>query len=213
MDAVPITATATDGPAAQQSLTTNERGRCDGLANTCRQRDFRAGRLAAKRAAWEILGARPKLRMEVRSETDARPVLTLLDAQGIERDAGIELSISHRDGRAVAAIAPAGLRVGVDLELVGSVPGRFARYFLTPAEQRCAPNDDMTVLWSLKEAVWKALGLGRSVAFKELELWWDSLGAFTGAHVLGVFVPMHAELTFPWPEYHVVTVWTVGAVA
>ena len=207
-----VTATATDGAMARSALTLNELKCCETLANTRRQGDFRAGRLAAKRAAREFLGPRPDRTMEVRSGADAPPRLALLDPRGSERKADIELSLSHRDGRAVAAAATAGLRIGVDLELVGAVPRRLARYFLAPSEEGLVADGDPTLLWSLKEAAWKALGLGRSMPFKSLELRCDRGGALQGVLVRGSFVPMRARVMSPWPDYQMTTVWMLGGV-
>ena len=213
MKTAPTTATATDGAAARLALTPHEASTCARLPGSDRQRDFRAGRLAAKRAAMGFVGRGPSWRMEVRSRVDGSPSLSLLDPRGRWRTRSVQLSISHRDGRAVAAIARAGMRVGVDLERVGAVPRRLAGHFLTPREQGLAGGDDPTVLWSLKEAAWKALGLGRSVPLKALELCGDDAGGLQGVRVRDAFVPMHSRLTTPWPGYHLAMVWTIGGAA
>ena len=213
MEAILVTATAVDGAVARSALTPNERKRCGSLANPRRQEDFRAGRLAAKRAAREFLGPRPDRTMEVRSVKDSPPTLALLSTRGTGHKAEIELSLSHRDGRAVAAAAPAGLRIGVDLEVAGAVSRGQARYFLASAEEERVPGTDVTLLWSLKEAAWKALGLGRAVPFKALELCCDREGSLRGVRLWGAFLPMRSRLTSPWPGYHMTTVWMTGGVA
>lgn len=204
---------AKDGAAARLALTRGEADRCARLPTAPRRSDFRAGRLAAKRAASGLLVACPKTRIEVSSRTDGTPSLTRLDARGDGRRIEVELSISHRDARGVAVVAPAGVRVGVDLERIGSVPMAMVRYFLTPTEQRMTTSVDPTILWSLKEAAWKALGLGRSVPFRSVELCADDAGRLLGVRVHGSFVPMHTRLSRPWPEFHMTTVWMTGGVA
>lgn len=178
-----MTATATDGDSARFALSAAERVRCSELPTPTGRRDFRAGRLAAKRAATALLGALPSRCLEIRSGGDTPPTLTVLEDAGRHRAVPVGLSISHRDDRAVAAAAPARLRVGVDLERSGSIPRSHARYFLAPSEMRFASDTDVTVLSSLKEATWKALRLGRGVPFK------------------------------PWPGYHLATVWMRGGTA
>jgi len=217
MKTAPTTGTATDGAAARLALTRYEAATCARLPSSDRQRDFRAGRLAARRAVMGFVGRGPSRSMEVRSGVDGFPSLSLLDPSGRWRTTSVELSISHRDGRAVAAIARAGVRVGVDLERVGAVPRRLAGHFLTPQELDLAGAGDPTVLWSLKEAAWKALALGRSLPLKALELCCDDAGGLRGGlrgvRVRGVFVPMHSRMSTPWPGYHMAMVWTTGGVA
>ena len=213
MDTSPRIATAEDGAAARLSLTRSEAARCAGLPTAAGRSDFRAGRLAAKRAAGSLLRGRAGRRIEVWSLAHGAPSLSLLDGRGRRTPMGGVLSISHRDARAVAAVAPPGVRVGIDLERAGSVPIPRVRFFLTPAERRTAAHVDPTILWSLKEAAWKALGLGRSLPFTSLELRRDAGGRLIGVEIEGTPVPMRACLARPWRGFHLVVVWTVGGVA
>lgn len=205
--------TAKDGAAARFSLTSREAARCARLPTARGRSDFRAGRLAAKRAASIALDRFPSRRIEVSSRADGAPTLTALDGRGTGRFVESELSISHRDGHAVAVVAPRGVRVGVDLERNGAVPIATLRYFLTPAEQAMAVSIEPTILWSLKEAAWKALGLGRSAPFTSVELRPGSTGRLVGVCVDDVFVPMHTRLSRPWPGFHMATAWTTGGLA
>ena len=205
------TAVAIDGAVARSALTTREREACARMLGTDQRRNYRAGRLAAKRAVQEVVGGPAQRRIEVRSCTDAPPALAILDEQGRPQEVELALSISHRDGRAVAVAAPGGLRVGVDLEPARAIPRRLARYFLSPKEHRHAKCDDVTVLWTLKEAVWKALGLRRALSLKELELCCGAGGALRGVQFRGAFVPMAARISTPWPGYVMATVWATGA--
>lgn len=217
-DSTPLAAIARDGAVARFALTATELRRCAELPTRRRRSDYRAGRLAAKRAAGGLLGGLPRRRIEVITGRDGPPTVGLLDGEGIRRPAEVELSISHRDGRAVAAVAPPGVRIGVDLELAASVPRRMARHFLTDVEAKTLEDvagwSDPTVLWAFKEASWKALGLGRSVPFKALSLCWDRDGVLRGVRIYDdVFLPVHYRLGTPWPGYHVAVVWMSGGSA
>lgn len=201
-----VKAMARDGAVARAALSSGERETCARLVGARRRRDYRAGRLAGKRAAARALGGRPGPGIEVISTSDGSPRLVMVDARGRRQPADARISISHRDGCAVAAVAPEGTRVGVDLERMGSLDRTAARYFLTEAERA----SDVTALWSLKEAAWKALGLGRSVPFKELELRTGGVAGVRAVRLGGVSIPVSASLTSPWRGYLLATVWIAG---
>ena len=82
----------------------------------------------------------------------------------------IPLSISHRDGRALAAISPQADRVGCDLEKAEPRSRSFLQCFLTPAEIEQVDNSVVsdesttaTLIWSAKESVLKVLAVGLRV--------------------------------------------------
>jgi phosphopantetheinyl transferase len=83
------------------------------------------------------------------------------------------VSIAHRDGWAIAAAAEPSMRVGVDIDRVGEIVPEHLRYFLAPRESRCAGRIDASLAWVLKEAAWKALGLGSDVPFTAMQLSFD----------------------------------------
>ncbi len=127
--------------------------------------DWSLGRLAAKRAAGamlqERLGQRPAdAAMEIRKTAAGAPVLL---AGGVP---GPAISIAHVQGTAVAAAAPAGWRVGIDVERPGRIrdPAAFLAQITTREEWGALglpPDPDAAALvWSAKEAAAKALGLG-----------------------------------------------------
>ena len=206
-------ATAMDGDEARRALTAKEAEQCALLDGTTPRSDYRAGRLAAKRAARGLRAVPAHHRIQISSSTDGAPRLSLLDDQGSERPLNAQLSISHRRGFAMSLVAPAGVRVGVDLEQSGSIPLHAVRDLLTPAEREMAMRVDPAVLWSLKQAAWKALGLGRSVAFRALELCTDGPGRLLGIRVDDVFLPMHTRMTRPFPGFHAAAIWMMGGVA
>jgi enterobactin synthetase component D len=82
-------------------------------------------------------------------------------------------SISHKAERAAALVAPAGQGfVGVDIEL--AAPSRLAieRRILTPREQTLVSGREVTLFFSIKEAIYKAIDpiVRRYVGFTEVEL-------------------------------------------
>jgi phosphopantetheinyl transferase (holo-ACP synthase) len=213
MNAMLSTAIAKDGDEARLALTTQEAEQCARLAGRRPRSDYRAGRLAAKRAVCGSGSAHPHRRIQISSLADEAPRLSVLDRHGRERSLDARVSISHRDGLAVAMVAPPGVRVGVDLERSGSVPLQAIRHFLTPAERGMVMYVDPAVLWSLKEAAWKALGLGPSVPLHAMELRTDGPGQLLGVTVRDVFVPMHTRMSRPFPGFHAAAIWMTGGVA
>jgi 4'-phosphopantetheinyl transferase len=73
---------------------------------------------------------------------------------------GPDFSISHAAGRVGCALAPPGLRVGLDLEGCGAVQATALRRVLQADEWAlaCQSGADATALWVAKEAVLKAAG-------------------------------------------------------
>ena len=102
--------------------------------------------------------------------------------------------------------------MGVDLERVRAIPTHLARHFLT-SDEASASGGDITVLWALKEAAWKALGLGRSVPFKDVQLLCDASGRLGGVSVCGSAMRMSSHLSTPWPGYVMAVVWSEGGTA
>lgn len=123
-----------------------------------RRLDFRLARWTTKRAVAAWLG-----RAENPSEA-------------------VEVSVSHRDGRAACAVAPAGTRLGCGLERIEPrselflqdcfVPSEIEMVLSAPVEQRPLLAN---LLWSAKESALKALKTGlradtRSVEVRLLDL-------------------------------------------
>ncbi len=77
------------------------------------------------------------------------------------------IALTHRAGHAVCAVAPAGILLGCDLEVVEPRSDAFVADFFTPAERSLvaqAPPEDRpllaNLLWSAKESALKALREG-----------------------------------------------------
>jgi 4'-phosphopantetheinyl transferase len=86
-----------------------------------------------------------------------------LDGQPVE----LAFSLTDRAGRAVCAVAAAGIALGCDLEMIEPRSPAFAADFLTGAEERFVAAADgverhlrANLVWCAKEAALKALGTG-----------------------------------------------------
>ena len=142
--------------------------------------------------------------------------LALARAATFLRTAGhapLSSSLSHRDGRGLAGVAPAGVRIGVDLEREGTVRAGEAAYFLTEREREAAQRipADLTTFWVLKEASWKLLRLGPEVPFHALELFFDGHGELDSLAIGKRGRPVWASWWRPWRGYLAGVVWSVGA--
>ncbi|NMC71597.1 MAG: SDR family NAD(P)-dependent oxidoreductase, partial [Myxococcales bacterium] len=146
-----------------------------------RRTDWLGGRLAAKRlvAAYllECAGvAVPERDVGVAADPRGAPVVRIAGRPDLEQLVP-QVGISHGAGRAMAVLAPrnSGTRVGLDVERVEPRDEAFVRHVLTEREvavaERAGLNGDgATVLWTLKEAVTKALGVGMAVDPREVQV-------------------------------------------
>jgi 4'-phosphopantetheinyl transferase EntD len=155
-----------------------------------------ASRVAARRAIRGIVGGNGTI--ELLARASRAPAVRI---RGNGRCAPPVLSLSHRDGKAAAIAAPAGERVGIDVERLAPLDAAHARRFLTTREQKCEISLPLAMLWSLKEAFWKALGLNGSVAFRELELDIDRDGRVRGIYFRNEWRRAAGTIAAPWPGY------------
>jgi phosphopantetheinyl transferase len=96
--------------------------------------------------------------------------------------AGAALSLSHRNGRALAVVADVGVAIGCDLEAVEPRSGAFLRTWLAPAERtdvlaagRTGGARLANLLWTAKEAAAKVRGEGLRLDVRQaiVSLEWD----------------------------------------
>lgn len=131
-----------------------------------RRSDWRLGRWAVKRALACYLGTSsgPHIlrKIEIRPEPSGAPV-TFISGDRYP----ICLSLSHRSGTALCAIAPSCFALGCDLEVAEERHPAFVTDYFTMEEQQYVarlPADDrwrmLAVLWSAKESALKALRTG-----------------------------------------------------
>ena len=150
----------TDVPDDDDWLTDNERIVMSKLAIANRRADWRLGRWTAKQLLCTEFQV-PAQRVEVRAAGDGAPEAFV---GGVP--SGVSLSLSHRDGVAVAAMARPPTTVGIDLETVESRSDAFVREWLSGEEQATLPPPgtarDLQVLscWTGKEASAKVLREG-----------------------------------------------------
>jgi phosphopantetheinyl transferase (holo-ACP synthase) len=74
--------------------------------------------------------------------------------------------------------------------------------FMTPIERtRVTESLTSAIVWSLKEASWKALQLGPGVSFHDLELDIDEGRGLRAVLLRGVWLPASATIALPWPGF------------
>jgi 4'-phosphopantetheinyl transferase len=163
-----LTRSLADVPAADDWLSPRERAALAGLRAERRRSDWRLGRWAAKAAlaAWSEGSAGE---VEIVASEDGAPE-AFVDGER----AGAALSLSHRNGRALAIVADAGVAIGCDLEAVERRSGAFVRTWLAPDERASvlaageaegAPLANL--FWTAKEAAAKARREGLRLDVRE----------------------------------------------
>jgi 4'-phosphopantetheinyl transferase len=147
-------------------LSERERVQVNAMRFAKRRADWQLGRWTAKNAVAVYFQLPANLhnlaRIEVRPDPSGAP-----EAFVENKWAPITISLSHRAGRAVCAVAPYRRALGCDLEVIEPHSDAFiADYFATEEQAlvaRVAPADRpwlVTLLWSAKESALKALRAG-----------------------------------------------------
>jgi len=113
---------------------------------------------------------------EIVAESSGAPFARLVSGERLP----LSISISHSHGTAFCAVMPSPLpggTIGADLELIEPRSERFVRDFFTPAEtaawKESLPAEQALLansIWSAKEAVLKALGLGLTVDTRGVDI-------------------------------------------
>jgi 4'-phosphopantetheinyl transferase len=159
----------TDVPTDDSWLSPPELATLAGLRFAKRRSDWRLGRWTAKRAVSAYLGlpatSQALRQLEIRPASSGAP-----EVLWANRPAVITISLSHRSGIAVCAVAPAGdpaVALGCDLERIEPHSDIFLADYFTVEEQslvqEAASGDRwrlLALLWSAKESLLKALRLG-----------------------------------------------------
>jgi|HubBroStandDraft_4_1064222.scaffolds.fasta_scaffold05939_2 4'-phosphopantetheinyl transferase len=131
-----------------------------------RRADWRLGRWTAKRAvaaSLKLADDRPSLkRIEISAASTGQPEVTL-----VGRTERVTISISHRNGVAICAVAVGNVQLGCDLEVIESRSDDFVSDYFTAEEQVTIAQMNLeqrpalvTLLWSAKESALKALHVG-----------------------------------------------------
>lgn len=160
-------------PPEDDWLSTAERERLARLRIPKRRNDWRLGRWTAKQtaAAWLGLPVSPLVlaQIAVVAAPDGAPEVFLG-----HRPAALSLSLSHRAGTALCAVAPTG-SLGCDLEIMEARSDAFVADYLTEEEQARQARADaeererlLAILWSAKESALKALRVGLRMDTREI---------------------------------------------
>ncbi len=157
-------------------LTPLERHTLAGLRFSKRREDWQVGRWTSKCAVAAVLGQPPGpavlAGIEIVNDPEGAP-------SPLRRGAPVEcsISISHRDGAGLCAVAPKGYAVGCDLELVEPHGDAFSEDYFDAEERalvdRTAEAERerlVALLWSAKESALKALGTGLRRDTRELHV-------------------------------------------
>lgn len=163
-----------DVPVENAWLTSAEIETLSHLRFPKRREDWRLGRWTAKSciAAYAEKSGRSHdlSRIEIRPGPSGAPFAVLLDT-----NAFIAISLSHRAGKAMCALAPPKVSVGCDLELIEARSAGFLWDYFTREEQALVERTSvdqrslvLNVLWSAKESALKALHQGLSVDTRRL---------------------------------------------
>jgi len=131
-----------------------------------RRFDWSLGRWTAKRALATYLKLPSDLlslaNIEIRAMSSGAPEAFLFN-----RPASVSISLSHSSGAAICTIAPAGVSLGCDLELIEPRSDAFVTDYFTSNEQMLveqSPANErhrlVTLVWSAKESALKALREG-----------------------------------------------------
>ncbi len=146
-------------------LAASERAAFAALPPGKRRRDWLMGRIAAKEAArawvWQHLGvAMLPADLVIGNDDAGRPFVDAgsFDAFGLGEPP--QISLSHAEGAALAAAAPPGQAVGIDLEFGARVDPALLAEGAFDAAERAVLGDSLLAGWCAKEAAAKALGQG-----------------------------------------------------
>lgn len=169
-----------DLPATDDWLCESEAARLNSFRFAKRRADWRLGRWTAKCAVAASLkwpGDHLFLRqIEIVSASAGQPEVTLHD-----QTETVTISISHRGGFALCAVALGDVKLGCDLEMIEPRSDAFIADYFTEKEQKLIAQTSgeersllVSLLWSAKESALKALHVGlrvdtRSVEIKELD--------------------------------------------
>lgn len=175
--------TGADLPASDDWLSASEALKLRGLRFVKRRADWKLGRWTAKRAVAMYLSvpddAQSLAGLEIHTDATGAPTCGAgtLPAAASQAACPPTISISHREGRALCAVAAPQTALGCDLEIAEPRSDAFATDYFTAAEQeRIAQvsGDDrwrlLALLWSAKESVLKALRVGLRVDTREVSI-------------------------------------------
>lgn len=151
---------------ALEILTAGESAALQSLGHDSRRLEWLGGRLGAKLLVAGQCGVGSLREVEICPDMWGAP-LPHISSHGSNDERLPSISISHSQGKVVAAMLPGwlGARLGIDVEKVKPRSPSFIKRVFT-AEERAQLEAEgfdqcgLILRWSLKEAAFKALGLG-----------------------------------------------------
>ena len=166
MDVYWLEQTEADVPAENDWLSVSEAVRLNSMRIAKRRADWRLGRWTAKRALalyMNVPGHPQALTdIEIHPAPSGAPEVVFTN-----KPAAVTISLSHRAGTAVCAVALSGTSLGCDLEVIEPRSDTFVADYFTNEEQALvtqasAPDRPrlLALLWSGKESALKALRAG-----------------------------------------------------
>lgn len=165
-------------------LTPAERAKYTSFRFDARRNAWLAGRFTAKSLVAKVYGGRFALnQIEIRNNELGAP-------RAFHADQPIPggLSISHSGDWSAAAYTPAGFQVGIDIEHVTQRSAEFIKDYFTVKESLLifsrngntihpkweqdahSPEENATLIWSAKEALLKAMGIGLRMDTRQVEV-------------------------------------------
>ncbi len=165
-----IEQTAAEAPRSDEWLSAGERALLGRLSFEKRRADGRLGRWTATTAVSKWLGVPDLASIEIRPARSGAPRVFVAGDP-----AAASISLSHRDGRAMCAVAAPGTLLGCDIECVEPRSDAFATDYFTLAEQDAFSSGAarwtrIAVHWSAKESALKALGIGLGIDMRRLSV-------------------------------------------
>lgn len=154
------------GDIAHQILTAVESATLQSIRHESRKLEWLGGRLGAKLLVAQQNGARSLRDIEIRPDMWGAPIPVVRSSESVDERAP-SISISHSRGRVIAAMLPGwlGARLGIDIEQVKPRSPSFIKKVFNARERSRLESEGfdsrgVILRWSLKEAAFKALGLG-----------------------------------------------------
>ncbi len=154
----------------REFLSDEELARYDAIPVDRRRFSFLSGRFAAKRALSRLRPSLNAASFEIAAGVFGQPVLPASELHGLQ------VSISHTDGAAVALAFPEAHPMGLDLERFGENRDDVIKEQLTGRERillRSLPISEAAaymLLWTVKESLSKVLKCGMMTPFTVLEI-------------------------------------------
>ena len=153
-------------PAENDWLSARESAVLNGMRFAKRLADWRLGRWTAKHAVASFLDlpadARALAEIEIRAASSGAPEVLIANCS-----AAVTVSISHRSGASICAVALSGVDLGCDQEVIEARSEAFVADYFTEDERALVARVCeaerwrlVTLLWSAKESALKALREG-----------------------------------------------------